>query len=78
MEEEIEVVRGKNQSLRGKKLNKSYWDKGKLLEQMGLPLTLMKNSLTIKYSKLGGSLQSNFGKTEEGKVSDSMAIDYFV
>lgn len=37
------------------------------MEQMGLPLTLTKNSLTIKYPKLGGSLQSNFGKTEEGK-----------
>lgn len=38
----------------------------------------MKNSLTIKYSKLSGRFQSNFGKTEEGKVNDTMAIDYFV
>lgn len=45
---------------------------------MGLPLTLRKNSLTIKYSKPGGRLQSNFGITEEGKVNDAIAIDYFV
>lgn len=70
--------KGKNQCLRGRKLNKSHWDKEKLLEQMGFLLTFMKNSLTIKYPKLGGRFQNNFGKTEEGKVNDTKAIDYFV
>jgi hypothetical protein len=45
---------------------------------MGFPLTFMKNSLTIKYSKLGGRFQSNFGRTEEGTVNDTRAIEYFV
>lgn len=48
------------------------------MEQMGFPLTFMKNSLTIKYSKFGGRFQSNFGKTEGGKVNDTKAIDSFV
>lgn len=45
---------------------------------MGLPLTFMKNPLTIKYFQFGGRFQSNFGKTEESRGSDLMAVDCFV
>lgn len=45
---------------------------------MGLPLTFMKNPPTIKHFQFGGRFQSNFGKTEESRGSDLMAVDCFV
>ena len=67
LEEEIEVASGQNQSPRGRKLNKSYWDKGSSWNRWAFPLTFMKNSLTTKCSKLGEGFRAILEKRKEAK-----------